>query len=334
MTKEEIIEKYDLDIDQSIEIVDNDELITCRICGHQGSRLYGKHFNYAHNGLSSKEYNILFSNAPTKTVKDNKSTTKNGGKHMKTEKYKNMFSEMFSGENNPMYKSKTTEEFRKTNSPFSIEFYNKRYPELTQEERQQMLHIFAKDAVKDRVGNTTIEYFIKQGLSYDDAIEALKERQAVGRLDKFIERYGDEEGRKRWKERQAKWVKNYKKSNFSKISQELFKMIYEKIKDDYSEIYFAILEDKNKYNESGRNFEYRLGLTTSYILPDFFIKDIKKIIEFDGSYYHRNNTENKKRENKRDKEILDNGYKVYHVKEKDYKENPDKVLQDCLDFLK
>lgn len=333
MNKEEIIEKYDLKIDQSIEIIDNEEIVTCRICGHQGGRLYGKHFNFAHNGISSKEYNVIFPKAPTKSLKDNKSTTKNGGKHMQTEKYKKMFSNMFSGENNPMHKSKTTEEFRKTNSPFSIEFYNKRYPEKSQEERQQMLHTFAKDSVKDRVGNTTIEFFIKQGLSYEEAVEALKDRQDVGRLDKFIERYGDEEGRKKWKERQEKWMKNYKKNNFSKISQKLFKSVYEQICNKYSEIYFATLNDNKEYEETGRNFEYRLELTTSYILPDFFIKDINKIIEFDGSYYHRKHSENVKRELKRDKEINENGYKVYHVKEDDYKKDPNKVLQECLDFI-
>lgn len=75
-------------------------------------------------------------------------------------------------------------------------------------------------------------------------------------------KYGEEKGLERWKERQEKWHLNYKKSNFSKISQELFKSIYEEIKKENInyDIYFASLNENKKYDYSGKNYEYRLML--------------------------------------------------------------------------
>jgi hypothetical protein len=55
--------------------------------------------------------------------------------------------------------------------------------------------------------NMCIEYYLERGYSEAEAKELIKERQSTGRLDKFIERYGEEEGIERWKERQMKWQK-------------------------------------------------------------------------------------------------------------------------------
>ena len=72
----------------------------------------------------------------------------------------------------------------------------------------------------------------------------------------------------------------------------------------------------------------------SFILPDFFIKNKNKIIEFDGTYFHRDNVENKKRETKRDKSIVSSGYEVLHIKELDYKKNKEEIIKICINFLK
>lgn len=53
--------------------------------------------------------------------------------------------------------------------------------------------------------STNVGYYIKQGMTEDEAKEALKQRQTTFNLEKCIERYGEEEGRKVWKERQDKW---------------------------------------------------------------------------------------------------------------------------------
>ena len=97
-----------------------ENLITCKICGKQSTRIYGRHLN--HHGLTSDEYLKLYPGEPLYSVSDNKKTTVNSGKHMKEEKYKKMFSEKISGQKNPNSKSKTTEEQRKQRSPFSKSF--------------------------------------------------------------------------------------------------------------------------------------------------------------------------------------------------------------------
>ena len=39
------------------------------------------------------------------------------------------------------------------------------------------------------------------------------------------------------------------------------------------------------------------------------------------------------REQQRDELIYNNGYQVLHVKEYQYKENPEKILNECLNYL-
>jgi very-short-patch-repair endonuclease len=74
-------------------------------------------------------------------------------------------------------------------------------------------------------------------------------------------------------------------------------------------------------------------LNTSFILPDFFVKNKGKIIEFDGTYYHRPTPENLLRESIRDRNIINSGYKVLHISESEYKKDKQSVLYKCLDFL-
>lgn len=68
---------------------------------------------------------------------------------------------------------------------------------------------FSKDAMakacKNRSYNTKLNYYLDKGHSEEEAIYLLKERQATGRIDNFIKRYGDELGKEKWAERQIKW---------------------------------------------------------------------------------------------------------------------------------
>ena len=105
-----------------MKINDNNETVTCRICGEQCKRIYGKHLKLSHNDMTTMEYKKIFPGAPIMALSDVGKTTINSGKHMKEEKYKKMFSEMIIGDKNPNHKSKTTESERKSRSPFSKEF--------------------------------------------------------------------------------------------------------------------------------------------------------------------------------------------------------------------
>ena len=92
-------------------MVENIDYVICKICGEKVGRIYGAHLKK--HGMTSDEYKKKLPGSPLTTTKDKKNTSKNSGKHMKTDKYKKMFSEMFSGENNPNHKSNTTEQERK-----------------------------------------------------------------------------------------------------------------------------------------------------------------------------------------------------------------------------
>lgn len=182
------------------------------------------------------------------------------------------------------------------------------------------------------VNTTQVKYWIKKGYSEEESIEKIKMRQSTFSLEICINKHGETEGKKIWLERQHKWHKNYKKSNFSKISQELFWSIYNKL--DYGKKYIKFATLKNGVlDDSGCNNEERLKLGL-VILPDFINLKNKKIIEFDGVYYHRNNPENIKRDIKRTTELIKNGYTVFKVNENEYKQNKEKSIQECIDFIK
>ena len=77
------------------------------------------------------------------------------------------------------------------------------------------------------------------------------------------------------------------------------------------------------------------------MFPDF-LYDNKKIIEFNGDYWHRNpliyteSTESKsiwERDAKRQDELERLGYEVLVIWEKDFSDNEEVVIQRCLDFL-
>lgn len=331
----DIIEKYKLELKENIIINDNEETVTCRICGEQCKRIYGRHLKHSHNNMTTDDYKKMFHNAPIMALRDKSNTSTNAGLHMKQDKYKKMFSEKMKGDKNPMHRSKTTKHFRKEQSPFSKEFYKKRYPDMTNSEISQTISNLANSFTEDRLLPSNKEYWIERGFSEEESIIKVSESQTTFSKEICIEKYGDEKGIQVWLDRQEKWHKNYKKSNFSKISQELYQSIWNRIKDNINndEIYFASLNENKEIVESKKNYEYRLKLNKSFILPDFFVKNLKKIIEFDGTYYHRPTPENKKREKERDRNIIDSGYSVLHISEADYKKDKEGTVQKCIDFL-
>ena len=219
-------------------------------------------------------------------------------------------------------------------SPFSKE--HKRYQHLSEEEKKVAVSKFATKVKKETPLENSpvhIEYYLKQGMTEEEARVALSERQSTFSLEKCIEKYGEEEGKKRWQKRQKKWLASYKKVNFSMISQLLFWEIYEKIKDNASNIYFATLNENKEKDFSGKNHEYVLQTHNSFIKPDFIVLDKWKIIEFDGDYWHGKGRGNRIREEERDSAIEYQGFRVFHVAERDFKKNPEEVIQKCIEFI-
>ena len=176
-----------------------------------------------------------------------------------------------------------------------------------------------------------IEHYLMKGMGLCQAVIALKERQAVGRLDRFIKQYGQEEGTKRWNDRQEKWLKSYKKTNYSKISQELFHAVSKSGLVDMTNVYFATFDRDDMIGYT--NKEYTLRLAARSIKPDFIDVRAKLIIEFDGDYWHSSKIANPLREREKEMSILNEGFKLLRVKESDYKKNKEKVIKECISFL-
>jgi hypothetical protein len=159
---------------KNFEIVDDEEKITCRLCGKRMKRVYGKHMeNHEKNdGIDIRKYRKMFPDAPIQTKSDYKENCKSSGLHMKEQKYKKIFSEMISGEKNPNHRSRTTEEERKSRSPFSPEFV--KYEGL--EDRERASKDFTKSAIKDRLSTAQKEYWMREGYSEEESIKKVSER--------------------------------------------------------------------------------------------------------------------------------------------------------------
>jgi len=194
------------------------------------------------------------------------------------------------------------------------------------------------------------EYWIKKGFTEEEAKIKVKERQSTFSKEKCIEKFGEIEGMKRWQERQNKWQKKLNNKpieeierinrskmgikSFSKISQSLFWWLNELLKNKYKLIYFA--ENKNNEKNIFKNSEYMIHtINNTNRFLDFYIPEINKCIEFDGDYWHDINTVgNVERDRIREEEVIETlNCKIFHVKERDYRENSIKVINECMEFL-
>lgn len=299
--KKEQVKKY---YENLKENKNNNDKCTCQICGFKSTTLC-VHIHKMHK-ISMEQYYEWFP-----------------GKQVISDEYLKGCSERIKGDKNPAY------QHGGKFSPFSDKFVH-----ADKIDKEELFKKAAKSRLDNCNDNTKIEFYLKRGFNEEEAKQKLSERQTTFSKEICIEKYGEEEGVKIWKDRQERWIKNNKKSNFGKISQKLFWELYYIIKHNFTidDIYFAQFDNGVK-DESGKNHEYRLMLNDSVILPDFFIESKKLIIEMDGVYYHRNNPENKTREMFRDNMIKQSGYKVIHVTDEDYKKMPQQILKQCLDFI-
>lgn len=314
--------------ESKLKYKDIEGAITCKECGFMGNDLI-KHINLKHNSVEEycQKYNCKKEDLISKTAHENR-------KNAQLKLIEEGRSHCFTSENNP---SKGEECKNGRNSPYSMNFRG--YDGLSNEEKQEKinkLYILKIESTNKNCHNPlTLEYYIKKGYSEKEADKKLKERQSTFSLEKCIEKHGQEKGKEIFSQRQEKWQRNYKKNNYSKISQKLFWEIYEIIKNEYQNIRFATIhpEKQIKMNDN-INYEDVIKLSSTSIKPDFFIPSINKIIEFDGDYWHGIERGNKLRDKERDNLLKENGYLIYHVKERDYNENPEKVIQECVEFIK
>lgn len=171
------------------------------------------------------------------------------------------------------------------------------------------------------------EYWLKRGFTEEESKQKVKERQTTFSKEICIKKYGKEKDIERWKQRQEKWMNNFPKQNYSMVSQKLFWKIYSQIMNKFNKIYFATIEDGEKVNVGNKEFRLKTKKTVRSL--DFYIPEINKCIEFDGTYWHgEEGRGNKMRDLLRDIEINDLDIQILHVNE-----NPEKVINECMEFL-
>jgi hypothetical protein len=172
-------------------------------------------------------------------------------------------------------------------TPSNIQFWiNKGFPKNKAKELISKNQSNASKNVnyQKRLLPTNLEYWTKKGFSKEESKQKVSTHQSTFTLEKCIEKYGEEEGKKRFTERQKKWLNSLLTNGnmvigFSKISQELFYKILETYDIiDREKIYFAT-----------HNGEYKIEKENGGVwLYDFTDLKNKKIIEYNGDDYHGN----------------------------------------------
>lgn len=285
---------------RSNKFVEEDGMVSCACCGMKAHELT-KHIACIHK-MTTGEYTETY-NTP-----------------FRSEKYLQEQSERVKGDKNPGYQH---------GGKFSA--LSDKFVHASTTNKEEIADKISKSNKENGNTPTTLKYWLKQGYTEDDAKEKLSERQSTFSLDICVAKYGQLEGAKRWSERQEKWLKNYKKTNFSNVSQLLFWEVYNQLSTK-SDIYFATLLDGTK-DTSGKNHEYVVKTDEMSVKPDFIHLQIKSIIEFDGDYWHGKHRGDDSREKTRDAILLKEGFRLLHIKERDYRADPNKTIKQCVEFL-
>lgn len=322
------------------------DYVICQICNRATGNITGIHLKSYHPEWTPESYKSQFPNFPviaSSVLAKITEGSKKAGARMREPEHRKRMSESLKGENNPMHKSKTSDSFRKTLSPFSPEFYMKKDPSISLE-KASLLAKEKKDSIEIVSWNKK-EYWMEKGYTEEESVKIVSEKQSTFSKEICVKKYGEEEGMKRWRDRQEKW-KNKVFNNhthisrgYSKVGEEFVNAILDKLKElNFKE---EILHGKNeKFIKNKENRVYKFDLT---------VNNSKKIIEFNGDFWHCNpilfesDFFNKPKKMtaeeiwKYDKDKYETakyyGYSVLCIWEYDYRTNPEETIQKCLDFL-
>lgn len=166
-------------------------------------------------------------------------------------------------------------------------------------------------------------------ISYNRKDDFIKECYSCNRWP--TKKYFKIKYKDKWEEEFAKYVNNSCMPHLyahnqpvSKISQELFNRIYNKI-NDKKDIYFYNLN--KEYKIFLKKYEREI-LKVNCIFLDFKKND--KIIEFNGSYWHKDSSDY---DMKRKSILESRGFKVLFIDEMEYYNNKDHTELKCLEFI-
>lgn len=328
-----LISKYNLSLlDYCIKwnLVDQNNYVKCKICDKYTDRIQA-HLHRDHKDITINNYKIKF-----------------GTKELVGKGYSEHFKNIVSGENNGNHKSKVSELKLKQQSPFSVEYWKKKYPTKNDSEIDTLMKEFFDSALSDREFTTRLEYYTDRGFDIDEAKKLLKERQTTFSLQKCIERYGEDEGLTVFNRRQYKWheslVKNGNlKLGYSEVSQELFEIISEAFISD--KLFYAKCNNEYFISKKKQNAEQ------SFFAYDFTNLTKRKIIEFNGDSYHGNPSKYKAtdyphpfRKHITAQELWDKdrtkyniakeeGFDIITIWESEYRKDKEGTIKKCVDFL-
>lgn len=170
----------------------------------------------------------------------------------------------------------------------SLETFIKRYGEI--EGKKKYDNFRQKCIVRPEIKNnpnseynnrkfaTTLDYWLEKcNGDIEKAKQKLKERQNTSSLNKFIRKYGLENGTNQYIETCRK--KLWKFNPYSKMSTNFIEELLILVKNyNFKKIYYG----ENEYVFLINDESIKIAK------PDLYIKDINLIIEFYGDYFHRN----------------------------------------------
>ena len=317
------------------------------------TRISGRWIKERHPGRTIDEYKKEFPDAPLVCGKTSNKLSEISKSYMNRPEVKQYLSDLFKGDKNPNAKCNTTEEQRKAISPFSKSFKN--YDGMTNEEKEQQIREYRQTDRDDRNTNQ-IKYWVNKGYSEDEAKQKVSERQRTFTLEKCIEKYGEEEGTRRYIDRQKNWSAKvelqYQQGLFSKIPHSQNSSIYSKFEKDIVDSIIELLDINIDDIYCYKTSQFRLENTNESCKNKIFSYDLtigNKIIEFNGDFWHMNPDvydsdyvhpySNLSAEEKWEIDEIklqcafQNGYDVLTIWEQEYNENKETTIQKCIEFL-
>ncbi len=203
---------------------------------------------------------------------------------------------------------------------------------------------------------TRIEYWLNKGYDDIEAREMLSNRQRTFSLEKCIEKYGEEDGFLRWKQRQEKWRASYDdKTEEEMIEINIKKNAHQGGTSNPALELFKCIDPHNaskaSYHDREDNVEAIITTTTGkkYSI-DYKLGN--KIIEFYGDLWHANPNKYKpddkpicwsirsktakelwEADERKLSDLENSGFEVLVIWEEDWKKDISLVIRGCRAFL-
>jgi hypothetical protein len=231
----------------------------------------------------------------------------------------------------------------------TVEFWKARgYSNIEAINKVREFQVVQEKKVKNHKSNTTIQYFLDKGYSETDAISALKERQSTRLKRKYIEKYGEKVGTERYEKTNASWSTKmetqYRAGKFSKSPKT---KVWKVTSSSELQLAETLQEKLGKPLLFGKN-QLKIFDGVQYYYFDLCDIEHKKIIEYNGDYWHANPKKFSKNTIVRNglsandlwkKDIIKRrvanrlGYKILTIWESDYLKEPSMCIEKCLKFL-